>query len=498
MVKTSLVIFWFVALAVSAQAQNRANIWELGDHGQPINPSFYIDFSNGNADTFSIIRPMDFYITDASFCDTAGHLILYTNGVYIANRNHDTLMNCGNFNPGYWTDFYGSGGMGIPQGALILPKPGSANLYGVFSVTGENSNYHGKTYAPLHLSYSSVDMNLDSGLGGIVSQQKNIHVITDTISWGRLTACKHANGRDWWIITHKFYTDQYYKVLFTPDSLKVFTQQIGNSFNSYDLGGMAVFSPDGSFYAQVNINDTIDLLQFDRCSGDFYNPVTLVVPDTPVTLSATLGCQFSPNSRFLYVNSYRRLWQFDTWANDVQASMLLIDTIDPLTIYPLFLEQSAPDGKIYLSTFNTSSLRPFLHVINNPDSLGSLCDVVFDGFILPPICGNFCVPNFTNYDLGPLLGSTCDTLYNSVQQTITTPPFSISPIPSHTYIIIVYSVKVNSSLTFTDAYGRQVKQLTLYPYFKNRMVYVDDLAAGMYFVQLKTGIKVWVEKMVKE
>ncbi len=93
-------------------------------------------------------------------------------------------------------------------------------------------------------------MNLDSGLGGII--KKNIHILEDTIMWGRLTACRHANGRDWWVITHKFFSDKYYKILINPDTIIIFSEQnIGNIFSSYDANGMAVFSSDGSQYAHL-------------------------------------------------------------------------------------------------------------------------------------------------------------------------------------------------------------------------------------------------------
>ena len=43
----------------------------------------------------------------------------------------------------------------------------------------------------------------------------------------------------------------------------------------------------------------------------------------------------------------------------------------------------------------------------------------------------------------------------------------------------------NATLTFTDAYGRVAKQLTLYPYFKNRIIYADDLSEGVYLVTME-------------
>ena len=44
----------------------------------------------------------------------------------------------------------------------------------------------------------------------------------------------------------------------------------------------------------------------------------------------------------------------------------------------------------------------------------------------------------------------------------------------------------------------QSNQLTLYPYFKNRIVYVDDLAEGIYLVTLRQGDRVSSQKIIIE
>ncbi|HYV92695.1 MAG TPA: choice-of-anchor tandem repeat GloVer-containing protein [Chitinophagales bacterium] len=76
------------------------------------------------------------------------------------------------------------------------------------------------------------------------------------------------------------------------------------------------------------------------------------------------------------------------------------------------------------------------------------------------------------------------------------PQLIASPNPASSYINLVYSVEHNATLTITNPYGTTVKQLTLYPYFKNRIVYVDDFAAGIYLVTMREGIKVSSRKVV--
>ncbi|MBK8413867.1 MAG: hypothetical protein IPL22_04700 [Bacteroidetes bacterium] len=66
-----------------------------------IYPKGGIDFSSGSADTFSVFREMGFFSINTMMNDGSGNLLFYTNGIYIANANHDTLLNSQNYNPGY-------------------------------------------------------------------------------------------------------------------------------------------------------------------------------------------------------------------------------------------------------------------------------------------------------------------------------------------------------------------------------------------------------------
>ncbi|MBK6894734.1 MAG: hypothetical protein IPH00_16790 [Flavobacteriales bacterium] len=89
-------------------------------------------------------------------------------------------------------------------------------------------------------------------------------------------------------------------------------------------------------------------------------------------LTASVG-QLFPNSRFLYVTSVLDVYQYDTEASDIAASMVHIahwdSTYSPgppfATVFDI--AQLAPDGKIYIGTGN-STLR--MHVINDPDEPG--------------------------------------------------------------------------------------------------------------------------------
>ncbi|MEO5675719.1 MAG: hypothetical protein ABIQ74_13835 [Chitinophagales bacterium] len=115
----------------------RDNIWMLSQ--QFFAPDCGLDFSSGVADTISISCGLNFFLVNASICDTQGQILFYTDGQWIAYRNDDTLLNSDHFNPGWATDtFYSSGGgLGFVQGAIAIPNPGNTNQYYLFYITAE-------------------------------------------------------------------------------------------------------------------------------------------------------------------------------------------------------------------------------------------------------------------------------------------------------------------------------------------------------------------------
>ncbi|MCO6493233.1 MAG: hypothetical protein J5I98_32735, partial [Phaeodactylibacter sp.] len=355
-----------------------------------------------------------FYQTNASICDTAGNLLFYTNGIYVANALHQPMENGGGLNPGLHATQQGSGGRGyiLDQGALILPVPESDSLYYLLHmdkiVPGDSSIWW---FSSEHLYYTLVDMSANNGLGKVIA--KNQIILEGVFDKGKLTAARHANGRDWWVLVRAFNTNRYIKITISASGIQdVGHQEIGIPLPSRSIG-QAAFSPDGSKYANIHIagtnldEDYISIYDFDRCSGMLSNPVHITYLDT----ASAGGIAFSPNSRFLYVSSFKNLYQYDLWAPDIEASR---DTVavwdgfseDGFFSTTFYLAQLAPDGKIYINSNNSVS---YLHVIEQPDLPGDSCQVCQHCVDLPTK-NSFSLPNFPNYRLGPLPGSPCDTL----------------------------------------------------------------------------------------
>ena len=88
--------------------------------------------------------------------------------------------------------------------------------------------------------------------------------------------------------------------------------------------GQPTVSPDGTKFAYSNYDismgyywQDIRLFDFDRCSGNFTFNSLAYLPDSV----GGGGVAFSPNSRYLYVSSWKRIYQLDTYSTYVAASM---------------------------------------------------------------------------------------------------------------------------------------------------------------------------------
>jgi hypothetical protein len=462
-------------------SQGVNNLWLMGYEswaGPPFGGS-NIDFSNGVPDTSYINRSMDFYVTNAVICNSIGTLLFYSNGVYIANRNNLIMLNGDNLNPGPFTSSWADDGLPIPQGNIVIPIPGDSNKYYLFhetctSIIGSNSK-------PLELFYTIIDMTLDSGFGAVIS--KNNIILQDTLEWGELSATKHGNGRDWWLLFHKVNSDNFYKILITPDSMIVSTQKYGTFRDLY--GGASSFSPDGSKFAHYNSSTDLDIYDFDRCSGLLSNYINVSIND-----SALFGAvAFSPNSQVLYAASTNYVYQFDLLSTNIPSSIQTVAVWDsfyspqPPLAANFCMPQIAPDNKIYVTCTN-STLD--MHVINFPDSIGIGCDLQQHSIHLPSY-NAFTIPNHPNYFLGSMPGSICDSLTPVHEISNNTIPIRINPNPAQNSFYLNYELPYGKTAiaTIYNTIGEAIMHKNLYWYFGYLQIDCSDLCNGVYFVKVE-------------
>ncbi|HZG00965.1 MAG TPA: T9SS type A sorting domain-containing protein [Chitinophagales bacterium] len=475
----------------------RDNVWVFGyDDDYPWGLSV-VDFSNGAPVSTYDTVPFWIWFTNAAVCDTSGQLLFYTNGNQVANREHEVTPNGAGLGCCYfWYSQDVTDGSSVPQGALILPHPGQPDIYAAIVSPLEYYPLPITTALPV-VQYNLFDATLDNGLGDITL--KNQSILTDTLSNNGHAACRHANGRDWWILEREWNKPNFYKILFDPAGFHIADTQWVN-VSMPDLFGQYFFTPDGNKFVATGLtsdNGTeahVYVFDFDRCTGQLSNSEH--VQFTSPAGASSMGGAPSPDSRFVYTSFYNRVYQFDLEAPDLAVSMVevavydgFVDTLWSTTIPTTFIwMQPAPDNKIYITAGNTR----YLHVIENPNGNEMLCNVSQHSFELSAL-NRYSIPYFPNFRLGPIDGSSCDTLGIDVigsvfDSRINNELLRIYPNPGSDQFACTYNPSSHKAvIEVFDAVGRL--WLSVPAKENSTRVSTKALPAGFYTVKLVDGGK---------
>ena len=486
--KSSFFILAFVlSLELAAQKQDR--IWLFPD-------SAGIDFNDINnpvAINCNLVPPD---AVSASMADDSGNLLFYTGGVSLNLRpmrifdRFGSVMQGGDTLIGYpW----------VSQGNMIIPFPDDPNKYYVFI-----ANRDGALGNSLRIEV--VDMSMNSGLGSVVLRDSLL--LTDHIN-EKLNACKHANGRDWWVVVQSTATNQlFHKFLITPEGiLGPFDQLIGSGDNINKFHGQMVFSKNGDKLGLVSGNATVDIFDFDRCTGDLFNYKE--VGEGIFSLQNYYhGCSFSPNGNIFYTSSiwyeYKNIYQYDLTAPDIRATKQTIYSYPDtglLTHVSLGAHLLGPDDKIYIVKGNgfggqnwDTYYTHHIDAIVSPNNVGVSCNYqasYFDLGVGKTIQG---LPTMLNYNLGPVVGSVCDSLSNGVRELSDENMIQIYPNPFSKDVSIRSQIPFVAQLVIRDEMGKEIRKIKVN---SNERFDLSDLPAGVYFFEIRTEKSVFQKRFVK-
>ncbi|CAN5858847.1 hypothetical protein BH11BAC7_BH11BAC7_07720 [soil metagenome] len=458
----------FILLPLLCFSQRQQNIWYFGDQaGIDFNSGFPVAITNGQTTLINNAGE-----GSAAICDSSGSLLFYTNGDNIWNKNQQVMMN----GDSLLSDFSST------QSSLIIPLPGSNQLFYLF--TTDDWDLHHLQYG---LRYSVIDMCLDNGLGGVIPGQKNILVL-DTVA-EKLTAVRHKNGTDYWVIVHKYYSDAFYAYRFSGGGIAdTVITQIGSVHRDNCMNpppdssraaiGYMKASPNGKRLALVSTNtcDNIkELFDFNDSSGVVSNYIDL---DLQQDTFGGYGLSFSPDNSKLYFTDTKNVYQYNLNAGNGNADSIRNSKIQ-VSAFTFFTNdasealQIGPDGKIYVARAN----RPFLAVINNPDLLGLSCSFQDSAVSLNNKMCNMGLPNLIDsYSYSNSIVSCSSGL----TETIMRDNFSVYPNPASASITIQTDLVIES----VDIYNLlgDLMQTEIENTFS-----VANLSAGVYIMQIKTA-----------
>ncbi|WP_317899392.1 T9SS type A sorting domain-containing protein [Aurantibacillus circumpalustris] len=438
-----LFLFAFFIQSLIGFSQSETNKWYFGGNAG-------LDFMT-TPPTILVNGALNTVEGCASVADATGNLLFYTDGVTVWDQTHAIMAN-------------GSGLFGITspcQSCIIIKKPGSSTLYYVFTMAGVSNT--------LGLNYSVVDMSLATGMGSVTV--KNAPLFNAPCA-EKITAAKHCNGVDYWVMIHQHNSTNFHAYQLTPAGVTsvAVTSSIGVAVGPpYSLGCMKI-SVSGNKLGMTDYLGFVDLFDFDNSTGFVSNWVPLL------SNFSSYGCEFSPDGTKFYAGSFgvSSIKQWDICAGSataIAASEYSFSATNPWSL------QMASDGKIYVA-HNTSTLG----VINNPNLAGVACNYTNNGQSIAPKSTYRSLPNFANSSFAPPKPASpfTSTMNTSVCKQVT---FSVPAVPTQSVIgcsTMGYSLNFvlwnfgdpasgaantstlsNPSHTFT-AFGTYTTQLILY------------------------------------
>ncbi len=321
-----------------------------------------IKFENGN-----VAALHDGKISTNEGCSAAydekGDLIFYTDGVSVWDKDHRLYKNGEGLN----------GNNSSTQSALIVPKPGNKNLFYIFT---SDTSAGGKG-----ICYSLINATMNM----IVSKNQKLF----SPAAEKLTACFNKNGKDVWVITHAWNSNNFLSYPLTEkgigasitSSAGIVHKETGSGRNRETIGEMK-FSPDGKKLAVAicyRKENNLEIFDFDNSTGKILNPQTFSLNGFPY------GICFSPDNSKLYISFLKGkdgVIQYDLLTKQF-TSITLNEKENSFGSL-----QIGPDKKIYIARVGN-----FLDVISFPDKTGTLCSYTKNSINLSPSSCSYGLPN---------------------------------------------------------------------------------------------------------
>ncbi|NOX87087.1 MAG: hypothetical protein GXO86_14195, partial [Chlorobi bacterium] len=318
-------IFIFISLTFLFNdvliAQKEAAIWYFGEQAG-------LDF-NSEAPVALNDSKMNAEAGCAVISDKTGQLLFYTDGKNVWNKKHQIMPN----------GFDLKGSQMLNQNTLIVPLPGSDDIYYLFTVNAD--------YDTIGMNYSIVNMRMDNGLGDVIL--KNQMLLEGVVE--KLTGARHCNGRDIWVIVHDRF-DGYYSYLLNADSLNKtpVISRTGNNVRA-DIGYMKISPASDKIAMPLNSSVAlVELCRFQNRTGKVFDPMRIMARDSVVY---AYGIEFSPDGNLLYISTggkQYKLWQYDITLEteeEINNSAELVATGNNFAL------QLAPDEKLYIAKENS-------------------------------------------------------------------------------------------------------------------------------------------------
>ena len=500
-----LLCLWLNNLLAQKQADNLINGWCAN---YPDSPNCLPPYANSvfkfNDDGLEeIIEPLDLglavYYSRAAYSDAEGNLAFASNGWRLVDHQGNVLSSRLYFDWVPWPADNPDPTMVLNSlGPLFLNDPGNPNRAYLFYGQYMGGNFGPEVVkADVVFTYAYLDVP-----NRALISQNNI-VMNDTSASGDIQACRHANGRDWWLMKPGIYEDEYFVGLLSPTGISEMEKiTIPGIIHRGQFETLSYFSFDGLKFLHFTGKryKYLHEYDFDRCTGTLGNPIVHDLTDS-IPWGDGNACTISPNGSKLYIRRSNgveldgALLQYDL-NNSQWTHISSTHTASP---------QITPNGKeILLSSrilTNDTAYRTLSRILL-PDLPGLLCNLVSNTDTLQNTPSFVYPSNFANFRLGPIDGSACDTLGINSIEVYEKPKAEISVYPNPAKdvlnIRLLNAVPKKPNIYIFNSFGALVYQAQ----FENviHVLKLSDLnlSNGLYWIKIMNGNDSFVKRFVVE
>jgi hypothetical protein len=499
------ILFILNCLTIYSFAQREADSFYFGGYDGGEGCQTCLAPQQGNIFWFNqdsiqeIIDPACFklatYFSKATFSNkNTGELIFASNGWRLIDNDGVILThklyfdNMPHPGGGDTTDVYNQ------SGPLFLPHPGDSTkaylLYGQLFTPFVIGGYNLR--ADKFFTYALLDIPSKT----LIS--KNNLILSDTSMNGDMQACRHANGRDWWIVKPHIYSDLYYIGLLTPQGIEMQLIQIPNVPHNLRINSSSKFNIQGTKYIQYvgGIQRLIHEYDFDRCNGTLSNFVVHDISDSiapndnglaTMTISPDGSKFYIQRNNTIFPSLTQGLYQVDFATNSMELIARYGGT-----------PQMMPNGKkiIFREDSLVENIGWYSRVseINNPNASFNELDIHHFKYNPPNALDGIAPNNFAYMRLGADTLSICDSLSVITKKSglKENGGLALFPNPATYYLQTEVQEQGTTQYKITNYYGQVVQFWQSNQITQN--IELSNLNNGFYLLQATSNAGRVVQK----